>query len=215
VQGAGFLLLRRGVIAVMLAALLAVGCRTSRPQAGDVPLVAGTPLTSIHGIRTLMRVRTMSAGQTQSFRAQLVVEPSTRRMQLDAYTPLGTTAATLFADGDRVVFLDHLNRTAWKGDARQLSESVRMLGQTAPADWALGIAGYLQLPAEALRIEYLGEDGARLQNIIPPAKHVQVFGAGDSVPLADIVNLEVYATEASLTEPWIPADYRCCVQPRM
>ena len=52
-------------------------------------------------MRSLMRVRATRNGQTQSFRAQLVVHDA-RRMELIAYTPVGTTAMTMKAEGDRV-----------------------------------------------------------------------------------------------------------------
>ena len=48
------------------------------------------------GLRSLMRVRATTNGKTQSFRAQLAVQDG-RRMELIAYTPVGTTALTLKA----------------------------------------------------------------------------------------------------------------------
>lgn len=53
------------------------------------------------GMRSLMRVRATTDGQTQSFRARLTVHDA-RRMELVAYTPVGTTALTINADGDRI-----------------------------------------------------------------------------------------------------------------
>jgi hypothetical protein len=57
---------------------------------------------SFDGMRSLMRVRATTNGRTQSFRAQLVVHDA-RRMALIAYTPVGTTALKMTADGDRIV----------------------------------------------------------------------------------------------------------------
>lgn len=96
-----------------LVALLLVSCRTTRPAGTPVaPLTAATAeeaMTQLRarraefdGVRSLMRVRATTNGKTQSFRAQLAVHDA-RRMELVAYTPVGTTALTLKADGDRVV----------------------------------------------------------------------------------------------------------------
>ena len=90
-----------------------VACRTGRPDGEPVaPLVAATPeaaeeelrarRASFRGMRSLMRVRATTNGKTQSFRAQLAVHDA-RRMELVAYTPVGTTALKLKANGDDVV----------------------------------------------------------------------------------------------------------------
>jgi hypothetical protein len=92
--------------------LTIVACRTGLPAGAPVsPLSALTVDNAItqlrarraefRGMRSLMRVRATRNGQTQSFRAQLVVH-NARRMELIAYTPVGTTAMTMKADGDRV-----------------------------------------------------------------------------------------------------------------
>jgi hypothetical protein len=97
---------------VVLAAALLVSCRTARPVG-----VAVVPLTStsaeeamqqlraqrasFRGMRSLMHVRATTKGKTQSFRAQLHVIDA-QRMELVAYTPVGTTAMTMKADGDRI-----------------------------------------------------------------------------------------------------------------
>jgi hypothetical protein len=94
-------------------ALIAVSCRTGRPTGAPVPsLTASSPeeavtqlqarRASFDGMRSLMRVRATTNGRTQSFRAQLVVHDA-RRMELIAYTPVGTTALKMTADGDRIV----------------------------------------------------------------------------------------------------------------
>jgi hypothetical protein len=94
-------------------ALIAVSCRTGRPTGAPVPsLSASSPeeamaqlqarRASFDGMRSLMRVRATTNGRTQSFRAQLVVHDA-RRMELIAYTPVGTTALKMTADGDRIV----------------------------------------------------------------------------------------------------------------
>ena len=91
---------------------LALACRTTRPAGVPIaPLTASTSEEAIAqlrerraefgGMRSLMRVRATTQGKTQSFRAQLAVHDE-RRMELTAYTPVGTTALKMTADGDRI-----------------------------------------------------------------------------------------------------------------
>lgn len=100
------------VAAVVLAAALLASCRTARPAGAPVaPLTAPTAdeamqqlrarRASFDGMRSLMRIRATVNGRTQSFRAQLAVHDA-QRMELIAYTPVGTTAMTMKADGHRI-----------------------------------------------------------------------------------------------------------------
>ena len=102
--------MRRAPFVLALAFILS--CTSTRPRGAPVaPLTASTPeeaLAQLHqmrkdfrGMRSLMRVRATEKGKTQTFRAQLVVHDA-RRMELIAYTPVGTTALKLKADGDRI-----------------------------------------------------------------------------------------------------------------
>jgi len=97
----------------LLAVLAVMACRTGRPSGAPVaPLTAPTREAAMaqlqerraqfHGMKSLMRVRATRNGQTQSFRAQLAVHDP-RRMELVAYTPVGTTALTLKANGNDVI----------------------------------------------------------------------------------------------------------------
>jgi hypothetical protein len=92
--------------------VVVAACRTGRPAGSPVaPLTASTSeeaaaqlrarRAEFRGMRSLMRVRATTNGKTQSFRAQLAVLDS-RRMELTAYTPVGTTALKMKADGDRI-----------------------------------------------------------------------------------------------------------------
>ena len=103
----------RSLAAAVVAAMLVTACRTGRPSGSPVaPLTASTPeealeqlkarRSSIDGTRSLMRVRATTGGKTQSFRAQLAIHDA-ERMELIAYTPVGTTALTLKADGNSIV----------------------------------------------------------------------------------------------------------------
>jgi Protein of unknown function (DUF3261) len=97
---------------VVGAALILVSCRSTRPSGTPVaPLTAATieetaqqlraRRASFDGARSLMRVRATTNGKTQSFRAQLAVHDASR-MELIAYTPVGTTALTLKANGNDI-----------------------------------------------------------------------------------------------------------------
>src|SRR5262249_55531813 len=113
--------MRRQALGVRLQALgvllLVCACRSTAPSANETPLTSGQSLDSLHSIGALMRVRVSNAQRTDSFRAQVIVEPATQRVELVAYTPVGTSGMTIFADHDHVVFLNHIDRLAWEGDA--------------------------------------------------------------------------------------------------
>ena len=77
-----------------LALILFTACASSR-SGNEAPFVPGTPLAQVHAVRELMRVRATHGERTESFKAQLLVEPKANRVELTAYTPLGTSAMTL------------------------------------------------------------------------------------------------------------------------
>jgi hypothetical protein len=93
-------------------AFVLISCRSTRPVGAPVaPLTAVSAddavtqlrarRASFNGMRSLMRIRATVKGKTQSFRAQLAVHDA-QRMELIAYTPVGTTAMTMKADGNRI-----------------------------------------------------------------------------------------------------------------
>ena len=115
-RGAGEKVLKadEGVLVVLIfvCALLLASCRSTRPTGSPVtPLSAVTVedtaaqlkerRATFSGMKSLMQVRATSNGKTQSFRAQLIVHDA-QRMELIAYTPVGTTALTMKANGYRV-----------------------------------------------------------------------------------------------------------------
>jgi hypothetical protein len=92
--------------------LSAISCRSTRPAGVAVPPLTATTSEeataqlrerreSFRGLRSLIGVRASTNGKTQSFNGQLVIHDP-RRMELIAYTPLGTRAMTMKADGDAV-----------------------------------------------------------------------------------------------------------------
>ena len=194
-------------LSVVVAALVAaafVSCRTARPVGKPIAALTATTAeeareelavraASFNGLRSLMRIRATANGKTQSFRAQLDVKDR-RRVDLVAYTPVGTTAMTMHIDGDRVSVQNHLENTKWEGTAQQLPEPFRFLGATMPANVAMLVAG---LPVEGATIEY-GPGGIATARIADvqfafepatfPAKNVVVTRGNDRV---EIEHLEV------------------------
>jgi len=181
--------------AVSLCALLLVAaCRSTAPSANETPLAPGQTLDTIRTIRALMRVKATNGERTETFRAQLLVEPSTQRVELTAYTPVGTTAMTLYADGDRVTYLDHINRIVWQGSAQSLD----FFGGAAPASWALAILGY---PRNDVAVTY---DAA--------TKHATISRGAEHV---EATTLEAYSSDAVPRAPSIPRDYQQGVAPKL
>jgi len=98
--------------AALLTLFVLVSCRSTRPSGSPVAPLDTTSVedatvqlrarrASFRGMKSLMRVRATANGKTQSFRAQLIVHDA-QRMELIAYTPVGTTALTMKANGHEV-----------------------------------------------------------------------------------------------------------------
>lgn len=175
---------------------LLVSCAISRP--GGVPLAPLTATTpeeaweqllarrkAFGETKSLMRVRATTNGQTQSFRAQLVVHDA-HRMELIAYTPVGTTALKLRADGNDIV-----------SDPEAAPESFAFLrdAELTPAETAMLILGIP--PRDDLRydVDAAGLRSAAFTDVTVtfdppafPAKRVVITRGNDRV---EIEHLEV------------------------
>ncbi|HEV7765126.1 MAG TPA: hypothetical protein VGQ76_09010 [Thermoanaerobaculia bacterium] len=140
------------VAVAFIATLFLFSCRTGRPDGVAIaPLTATSPDEAIqqlrvrragfNGLRSLMRVRATTNGKTQSFRAQLAVLDA-NRMELTAYTPVGTTALVLKANGEDVSVQNRIEGSEWEGNANDLARSFGFLGAgLSPAEMAMLIAG--------------------------------------------------------------------------
>jgi hypothetical protein len=142
---------------VLAAAILAaafISCRSMVPGTPMAPLRAATAdeamaqlrsrAEAFSGARSLMRVRAVTSGRTQSFKAQLVV-PDRNSMQLIGYTPLGTTAVTITAEGDQIRFVNHVEDSSWEGSPEELARSLSIYAASMlPAEMAMILLG---LPA--------------------------------------------------------------------
>lgn len=156
-------------------------------------------VTAFAGARSLMRVRATTGGRTQSFKAQLVV-PGRNAMELIAYTPLGTTAVTIRAEGEEVSFVNHVDKSSWDGSPEDLARSLSIYATSvSPAEMAMLLIG---LPAPE-GVEYTASP-AGLQSASSadvtvsfdppqfPPKRVVVRRGADVV---EIEHLEIVATQ--------------------
>jgi len=147
-----------------------------------------------------MRVRATSGDRAQSCRALLEYSPGA--MLLTAYTPLGTSAMRLYSSGDRVVFLNDLEETAWSGTPAEFAASFGFFDAT-PVTMAELILGR-RTSAPGVNIAYEPPS-------FPP-KHVVVTHGSQRL---DIEHLESTYTNARVEEPKVPNGYRCCIPPRL
>jgi hypothetical protein len=186
----------KSAIALLTAAILFTSCRSTRPSGTPVPPLTATTAEetaaqlrdrreTFAGMKSLMRVRATTNGKTQSFRAQLIVHDA-RRMELIAYTPVGTTAMRMQADGDRVT-----------SDPEVPPESFAFLRSEGltPAETAMLILGLPPRDDLAVTLAPGGiaqaTAGGVTASFAPPsfpAKHVVVTRGADTI---EIDHLEV------------------------
>ncbi len=185
---------------VLAASVLMFACRSALPPGiAFTPLQATTSEAAIvelqqrvaafRGARALLRVRATSAGKTQSFRAQLFV-PDGRRVELTAYTPVGTVAASMMADGDRVVFRE-AGKEPQELSARKLTGSFGVFGSSlTPAQLAMLIIGLpaqgvSSLAASAAGLEHAsaGDLDVVFDPAVYPPQHVTVTRGDDRVEI--------------------------------
>ena len=144
---------RRFTVRAFAAVLvLTAGCRTTRPAGTPfAPLTARTVeearaqlaerAANFAGARSVMRVRAITPERTQSFRAQLIIHDR-ERMDLVVYTPIGTTAATIRANGDEIQFDSRVDASSWKGSAEEVARSFGFYGADLdPAETAMLLIG--------------------------------------------------------------------------
>ena len=196
-------------MAAAIFAAAVISCRSTVPGTPWAPLRASSSedalsqlqsrVTAFAGARSLMRVRATTAGKTQSFKAQLVI-PNRESMELIAYTPLGTTAVTIRADGDRISFVNHVDKSSWEGSPEDLARSMSIYATSMkPAEMALLLIG---LPAPQ-GVEYTTTPAGLQSASTPevtvtfdppqfPPKRVVVRRGADIV---EIEHMEIVATQ--------------------
>jgi hypothetical protein len=147
--------MRRALVVLVLCAAVAA-CRTARPAGEESPLL---PLTStsandaarqlaerraqLTSQRSLLMIRATTPGQSLSLRAQLQIDNG-GRMLLTAYTPFGTNAIRLYAEGNEVTFVNDIEGTWWRGGVAEFGRSFGFFGSASPSSIGLLLMG---LPA--------------------------------------------------------------------
>ena len=184
--------MKRSLALVVLFALFA--CRTGRPAGGEVPPLNATSVedarqqlrerrANFRGMSSLMRVRATRNRQTQSFRAHLTVHDA-RRMEMTVFTPLGTAALVMKADGDVITSTPPVPPSSF--------DFLRTSGLT-PAEVGMLLLGLP--PRDGLDIDYAptGIAGARSEDISVtfdpaafPEKRVVVTRGSDRVEIEHI-----------------------------
>ena len=208
-----------------LALVLLSGCRTIRHVPEGTPL---TPLTSsnardaaqqlaarrsqFRGERSLIRLRLPNG---VSARAQLQVDPSLR-MMLTVYTPIGTTAARLYSAAGDVVFINDLEKTAWRGRATELGGALDTFATEAAALLIIGLppggdAALSYSPAGLARAS-LADVIIRFDPPSYPPQHVTIVRGEQQI---EIDHLESVEGSETLRAPEVPGNYRCCVAPQL
>lgn len=187
--------MKRAAVLLILLAVFA-SCRTARPKGAPLEPLTSTTLEEAQaqlrshrenflGLRSLMRVRATVNGSTQSFRAQVYVQDD-QRMELVAYTPVGTPALTLKANGQNVTT-----------DPAVPPESFAFLqtGDLTPAETAMLLLGlpprsYTPVVITATGLESAVAGSWRVTFDPPsfPAKNVVVTRGADRI---EIEHLEV------------------------
>lgn len=147
----------------------------------------------------MMKVRATRGDEVQSFRAQLVVtKPET--MELIAYTPIGTAAMTIRAEGDRISYTNHLEGTTVKTTAEDLARSLGFYtAELEPYEMAMLLLGLpprreLLYEASAMGLARASVADVTVSFDPPqfPAHKVTVTRGGDTL---EIEHLETIATK--------------------
>lgn len=171
----------------------------------------------LDGAREMMHVRITTPQRTQSFRAEMQLDRNA--MLLIAYTPLNTAAMHLYADPSGVVFLNDLQRTAWRGSASEFAASFGAFGEIAPRDMAkllIGLPASSRLSYEATNSGLARASGGEVTisydpPSFPPSRVTVTRGAGK----LEVESTALVASSDRVTPVAVPADYRCCVAPHM
>ena len=222
--------MRRSIAVV--AVLLAVACASTRAPSGDAIAPLGTTSSTaaaqqlalrrsnFRGERSLIRLRLPVQGHQMSTRAQLQIDERLR-MLLTLYTPVGTTAARLFVGEDDIVFINDIEKSAWRGRQQDFKAAAFNYFGANVDSRALVLLLIGLPPEEDLSLQYTsaGMAEARVADAVvtydPPAYPPQkvIVTRGDQ--RMEIEHLQSVSGSEGVVPPDIPSDYRCCVLPQL
>ena len=169
------------------------------------------------GARSLMRMRATTADRVQSFKAQLQIDA--HAMLLAAYTPLNTTAMRIYADDSGVVFTNDVEHTAWRGSAAEFARNFGFFGALDPREAAKLLIGLPAARDATYEATQTGLARASAGDVTiayaPPSfppPHVTVTRGALTL---EIDSLGTVASNDRVEPLAVPADYRCCVAPKL
>lgn len=122
-----------------LAALLlfAFSCRSTGAGAPFAPVASSAAgavwselqsrAASFEGARSYMKLRMTDRGRTRTFNARFFASRD-GKVLLEAVTPVGTTAFTLYLDGDAAMWIDEIHATYWEGSIAGVAPLSRFIG---------------------------------------------------------------------------------------
>lgn len=233
---------RIGAAALLLLVAGATRCASWRQEVKPLPpLAAAAPGEAWDELLRIRRasprlasyvsIRVESGSSKQTFRATIATDER-GRLRVDAFTPMGTAAFTLYADGDETTMIDHLNRSWWTGPfptaARSLglpesldAHSLAMIAFGLPASAApesdrgarIVQAGVAYRVEAAGLAEATGEGWtATFDTPSFPASSVTI-STTDGGRAMTVRHLEPGAASRAVDAPKIDSSYRCCVEP--
>jgi hypothetical protein len=234
---------RRASGAITIAFLsIAAGCSSSRQELGPIAALrapdadgAWRELARIRRseprLASYASIRVESRGTKRTFRATIETGGS-GRVRVDAFTPMGTAAFTLYVERDEATMLDHSNRTWWRGPFATAARSLALpesLDAAGLAMIAFGLPvsegdgeirdGVVELDGVTYRVGGAGLAEASATGwtarFEPPAWPVAAVTivTSDGTRSLTIRHLEAGAASRAIAAPKIERGYRCCVAP--
>ena len=130
-------------------------------------------------------------------------------MLMTIYSPIGTTVARLYAEGDDVMFLNDFEGTVARGKAKDFGA---LGGPTPFLLVGLPPAGVESITYGPEGIESVSLSNATIKFDPPvyPPKRVTIDQGQLHI---EIEHLESFVDATTLKAPEIPANYICCVPP--
>lgn len=226
--------------AALALVLLAAACATIRTPVDTLGAATAAEAwaklaerqASFPGARAFLTVDPQGG---RRFDATLAVDAG-GRFALEGLSPVGTTLFGVYADGERVTFVNERERTWWEGSFAEFAARTglfRGIDVARPADLALLLLG---LPVDDASLE--GEwasapSGLRyrvertgLAEVLTPGNAARVLYIPAAYPPVRVAiesegsRLEIYHHEivpgaVEVTIPVPDASWRCCVLPRV